>query len=264
MNLNEKQQKLLGITPEKQKILDVLAAEISLNVSRVAKAADIPRTSAAFLLRHLETQGLVAKVKIGNHFEWKSKEAGDIARIFKSLIRQFSGRGETSHLSSGPLKVRYAEGENAILNEIKTTFQKHGGHRLYLIQCAHSAAFQARKLEDPKFRDFVFAIHVFTKKFKVVSEAVAPESVLKIFNTLKKEERESHFGRPMITYFIPEHLLSFESDIILAGKTIMILDYQSMRGLILENELINKIFMNMFELMKFHSRKINLNDYLKR
>lgn len=264
MHFTEQQQKLLGLTPEKQRILDVLAVESSVNVSRVAKAASIPRTSASFLLRQLGERGLVERIKIGNHLEWRMREGRALAKILKDLAgRCFSKNNFFDSLQGASFAAQYAQGKTEMLAVIDTFFKKNGGKRIFLIQSAHSAEFAAKELKQEMFRDFVFSLHIFIKKFKVVSEVIAPESILKIIGTLSKEERESHFGRPIITYLVPDFVLHFDSDIMLAGKQVALLNYKEMSALTMEGESISAIFMSLFELLKMNSRKINLDEFIR-
>ena len=73
----------------------------------------------------------------------------------------------------------------------------------------------------------------------------------------------SHLGRPMINYLIADEFVDFKADIIMHQDTTMIWNYEEERVIVIKNKLLTQIFMNLFELIKVHSKKIDLNEYIK-
>lgn len=62
---------LLNLSADEGKIIQQLRARASVTVSNLAREIAIPRTTTHFLLKNLQRRGLLQRVTVGKHGEWK-------------------------------------------------------------------------------------------------------------------------------------------------------------------------------------------------
>ena len=71
-------------------------------------------------------------------------------------------------------------------------------------------------------------------------------------------------NRLVIGYVAPNSLLDFDLDILIFKKMVVMINFEKKLVLRIKNEEIYSVILNLFEALKIVSRKIDLNDYIKR
>ncbi len=247
--ISAKEKKLLDLSVEEMKILRVLSTSATLNVSNIAKASDVPRTTVYFLLQKLQKRGLVDRVKIRGHFEWKSLETtvSPLTRIKKDTVTNIESL-VTSYDGIDAIKFIYLK----ILEHAKS-------ERLYFIQGNEQAKPSISKID----KKFLFNFHQAVKKYGVIVEGVAGEKILSIFKTLSADELASHGDRRVIIHLMPDSIMdTVLVDIIVIKDTVFVVDLSKEKIIEIEFKPFAQTVKAIINYLKIHVRKTDLNAYI--
>ena len=260
MKLDYKSKKILNLGSKEAAILDVLKVVNSAKVTLIAQKTLIPRTTVEFLLKNLQKRGFVDKIKIANHYEWQKISDDNLAGQFRYLINNLDFYSEViGKIEDKSLVIDVFRGEKKIIEVAKQILKFKIHERVYYIQSAFSAQYQIAHFAEEFYLNFQAEL----KKSGIIMEVIAAEGILPYFKQLSKKGLESHLGRPIITYLVPDQYVNFEADIIIHQNKVIIINYEDESISIVKNKLVAVIMMNLFELIKVHSRKIDLNEYIK-
>jgi len=252
--------KILGLSAKEIAIIKRLKQTNSLKVTNLARLTRIPRTSVEFLLKKLNKRGLVEKVKIRNHYEWQKVDDAILATKFRQLINNLDFYSEViGKIEDKSIIIEVFRSKAKIIEAATKILKFNPAYRVYYIQCAASAKYQMEKF--PK--QFVLEFHRKLKKSGIIMEVITAESILPYFNSLSKKELQSHLGRPLITYLVPDQFVDFGADIIIHKNLIIILNYDDESVIYIKNKLFASIFANLFELIQSYSKKYDLNEYMR-
>jgi len=252
--------KILNLANNELIVLQVLKGMPHAKVTLLAKKTKLPRTTVAFLLHNLQKRGLVKQIKIANHKEWQLTEDENLALQFRKLINNLEMYSEViGKIEDKSLIIDVFRGEKRIIEAAKQILKFKIHERVYYIQSTSSARYQIAHFAEDFYIDFQTKL----KKSGIVMEVIAAEGILPYFNKLSKKGLESHLGRPIISYLVPDMYVDFDADILLHQNNVMIINYKDESIIRIKNKLIAVIMMNLFELIKIHSRKIDLNEYIK-
>lgn len=253
--------KLLGISEKQEAILNCLEKNNSLKVSVIARLAKIPRTSVAFLLKKLRQRGFVKKIKIGHHYEWQWLDIGEFKSQLQSALNFFgvNKREVLGLVIDKKISVEIHRGLAKTKESYKKILNVGRNDRVYAIQGLKSAQAHLQKIEKEYFFDF----HKILKKKRIIMEVVSGKSILNLFHNLSQKELESHFGRLIIAYFVPDSFVDTEIDIIMFGDDILFIDLKEEISLHIKNQFIAAAFKNLFISLKEKAIKIDLNFFIK-
>lgn len=252
--------KILNLSSKEAKILNYLKSNQTTTVTSLAKLTKIPRTSVEFYLKNHKKRGLVEKVKIKNHFEWQKVDDLCLASKFRGLINNLDYYSEIiGKIEDKSIIIEVFRSQKKIIEAATKILKFNPAHRVFYIQCADSPKYQISKI--PK--QFVFEFHHKLKKSGIIMEVIAAQAILPYFKKLSKKELESHLGRPMINYLVPNEFVDFGADVIMHKDLIIILNYSDESVIFIKNKLIANIFTKLFELIQSFSQKFDLNKYIQ-
>lgn len=260
MKLDFKSKEILGLSAKEVIIINALTKSTSAKVTVIAQKTAIPRTTVEFLLKNLWRKGLVDKIKIANHYEWQKVNDQELAVKFRHLINNLDFYSEViGKIEDKSLIIEVFQGENKILEAAGKILKFKTHERVYYIQSTTSAQYQTAHFAEEFYTNFQTKL----KKSGIIMEVIAAEGILAYFDKLSKKGLESHLGRPIVSYLVPNQYVDFEADIIIHQNNVMIFNYKNESIILIKNNLISAIMMNFFELIMAHSRKVDLNEYIK-
>jgi predicted transcriptional regulator len=260
MKFDHKSKEILGISAKEADILGTFADNSSAKVTFISQKTNIPRTTVEFLLKKLAKKGLVAKIKIANHYEWQKVNDTELAVKFRHLINNLDIYSEViGKIEDKSLIIEVFQGEKKIIEAAEKILKFKTHERVYYIQSTTSAQYQTAHFAEQFYTNFQNKL----KKSGIIMEVIAAEGILAYFDKLSKKGLESHLGRPIVSYLVPNQYVDFEADIIIHQNNVMIFNYKNESIVLMKNNLISAIMMNFFELIMAHSRKVDLNEYIK-
>lgn len=249
MIIKKENLNFLGINTKENKIINRLEEKSPAKVTDIAKNINTPRTTVYFLLNKLEDREIVEKIKIANHYEWQLISNLDFSQKLEKILK-LSGKSKDVEIHSGQDKI--IEAYEQILNFNKT-------NRIYTIQGNKSAKHAIERINKQKLYD----IHQKTKKDKIIIEGIIGQSSLKLFKQMSSSDLQSHFGRPVIAYVVPDKYVDFDVDIIIHKNTVMLINFKNETVIINKEGFLTDLIKSLYSLMIDQSDKIDLNKYIK-
>ena len=243
--MNIKFQKLLDLSSSEVKILRGMGDKVSVTPSNLAVSIGIPRTTISFLLGKLAKRGMVERIFVKNHREWKLyyENISKLESLFTtdnlSLISQVKGIKGIERLCLKMLELRTAE-------------------RIYYIQGSGSSTYALAKLDE----NFWCRFHEQVKKKKIILDGIAAESILDTFNGLSKAQLVSHKERMVIAYLLPDSMLKIPIDLFIFRDCLLVVDYKEEIGVSIKQKNIIRTLNLFIEMAKNFGRKMNLNEYI--
>jgi len=260
MKFTQNNFKTLNISAKEAKILKTLAPLNSAQITNLANETKIPRTSVEFYLKKLNKRGLVEKIKIKNHNEWRKTDDQKLLSQFRDIINNLDFYSEVvGKIEDKSIVIEIFRSNKKIIEAVSKLLKLNPAYRIYYIQCANSPKYQLTKI--PK--EFVFEFHKKLKKSGIIMDVIAAESILPFFNKLSVKELKSHLDRKMVNYLITDEYIDFDADIIMHNDLIIILNYHDESVIFIKNKLISNIFSSLFEFMQNFAKKIDLNKHIK-
>jgi hypothetical protein len=258
MDLSFPNHAFLDMTSQEAHVFKALQQIKRENVSVIARRAHLPRTTAGFLLRKLRDRGLVESLRVRNHQEWQLCSQVEIADRLKSVMQ--------SLLSVSPMGIVAIEGltievfrSDQNMETLASRILMFGKRdRVYYIQSLDSAKYQMKKMNKEFLKQYHYAI----KEKKLIMETIASQRILNLFEDLSFSELAGHHGRFIVAYFVPDQFVDFPADILIYRDTVIIVDYAQEMMVSIKNTLIASIFLNLFELIKLHAKRVDLNAHI--
>jgi len=252
--------KFLGLGQKEYIILEVLKASNSLRPVDIARKTGISRTTVNFLLKKLQSRGILIRNKIKNHYEWLIIENLQIQRRIESLykflnITPFKG---TIYLPQD-IGIEVYKGKKRVLKAYENILKIGTNKRIFSIQGNKSAAAALKDL--PKF--YINYLQSGYRKHKIILDGIIGESSLNYIKNLKPKDLKIYENRLVVAYVIDDSFMDFDMDILIFEKTVVLVNYEKNLVVIIKNDEIRKVIMNMMEVMKTIARKIDLNKIIK-
>ncbi len=236
----------LGLTKKEHVILDVLRSfALAQTETKIAEAAELPRTTVAFLLRKLEKRKLAERVRSHNRFQWKYRKHLDIFEVTEKTTRSI---------------MFVKKGMYEISREMLRILDLPPSHRLLAIQGAGISQSLMKKIDYK----FLLAFHEQLKKRHIIIEGVIAESVLKLFDKMTEGQLASHLDRMTVVYVLPDELINFPLDVFIVKDYVVLVDYETERFVRIDDEALLQAFSSLFYLAEQFGKKIDLNDYIRK
>jgi len=95
------QLRFLGLSDKEVRVFTALSTFGQMNVSKTAKRAGLPRTTVDYILKGLAEQGLIARERVGGHYEYvvKSEEVANKLDWIEQRLRPKTCPGEEAQQS---------------------------------------------------------------------------------------------------------------------------------------------------------------------
>lgn len=258
---NKEAIKLLALSKKEDKILAFLAGIPHSKVTDIALETKMPRTTVHFLLKKLSKRGLVERIAVNGHYEWKFLSKTEFSKKLRKLLSGFESKTDIlGGIEGQGVGVEVYSGKERIKEIYKNILKVGSNERVYIIQGNKSAKRALEKIEKEYFFDF----HKAFKKKDVIMEGVIGESTLDLFKKLTIKELESHADRLIITHIVPDQFVNFDIDIIIYGNYVFITNLEEENTIFIKNISITQALKSLLAFMQANSRKIDLNAYIKK
>ena len=260
MEKSKKDLKILGLKDKEKIIIQTLKDFGRLRPTDLAEKTGVKRTTVNFLLPKLLKQGLINKVKIKGHYEWLINNDDKINKLISNLYGYFMTEDIAKMIHLPPdIGVEILKGKNNILLAYEKVLETGYNSRVFAIQ-GNKSALAAKNLE----KSYLSNIQNKFRQYKIIIEGVIGEKSLSYFKDLSPELLKIYENRLVIGYVAPDSLVDFDLDILIFKKMVVMINFEKKLVLRIKNEAIYSVVLNLFEALKMVSKKIDLNDYIKK
>ncbi len=253
-------KRIMGLKNKDFDVLQCLKSGQGYKVSQIARLIKQPRTTVGFSLNQLKRRGLVAKVRINNHYEWQKMATNNLeSKFLKSWMWLAPDLLSNRTLLDHQIKIEFYRGIDSIKEIYKKILNISQNERVYTIQGLKSAACAHAKISP----DYYFEFHQQFKNKRVILECVSGFGVLKLFEQLSQKELRSHYGRLVIAYLVPDELVEHDFDVAIFEDNVMIINVNEAIAILVKNSSIANLFKTIFSNLQDRAKKIDLNGYIK-
>ncbi|HEY4507984.1 MAG TPA: hypothetical protein VJJ47_03865 [Candidatus Paceibacterota bacterium] len=240
-------EKTLRLTAAERAALATLSrAPRGLLVSPLARAADLPRTTALATLRRLACRGFATRGQ-GYRAPWRLVSTAEAAARLHRIA-------DGGLLSTGEARVTSRRGLAGVLDLTREVSSLPVGTRIFAVQGRDVG--RSLKLLP---KDFLADYHAALKRRKIVMEGVAGRSELAALEKLDRESLESHWGRPTVVHVVPDALLPAHVDYLFLPDVALVIDWQSVEAFRIEGRPVAAALRAWLDLLVHSGEKIDLN-----
>lgn len=249
----------LELQPEEIKILQVLTEGETLTPTEISLQTRVKRTTVNFLLNKLLERGIIKKTKVIGHFEWQLADDNHLAEKINSLYGFFNLTLSKALINLPDIGVEIFKSQKAIEDAYYQSLKINKNNRVYAIQGNKSIRAQ-KSLNQTYLND----IQKQLKQKKIIIEGIVGKKSLEYFDNLPLYLLKNYENRLTVAYLINDELVDFDLDILILDKEVLLINYEKKLTVKIKNGSIRLAIKALYETMKFSSRKIDLNSYLKK
>lgn len=257
---NKKPLYFLDFDDNVNKVFEIIKKNGSIRPTDIAKKTGVKRTSVNYILLKLKGRGIVEKIKLAGHYEWKKSNNRKIENQIDSLY-EFLGVSFSDKTISvpGDMGVMVAKGKSNVLNEYLKLLEEDKNRRIFAIQGNKSV------MASESFGNFNLSIiQRKIKKNKIIIEGILGESTLDYLKTIDKNLLNEYRNRLVVPYIIDDNFIDFDMDIFISKDRVMMINFEKSLAVVIKNENIYTAILNMFKVMRLTSKKIDLNAYIEK
>lgn len=251
MHLDKEEIRLLNLNQNESALLNVLEKEKDgLSIQDLSKKLKTPRTSLYWPIQGLQSRGLVTYVLKGKRKNWLSK-LGD------SRLRQKIGSLES--ISS---QVRIFEGRDQLKDLYKAVFSLHAEERVVIIEGSKAALSIAEKGGI----SFMVEWHTTVLEKKLIIESIfALSTHKKLKEGIIKADIVKSLARLhlWVGYLVPDRWIDTDSAILIFRDSLILADWQTERGVLINNREIVSLTANLVEIYKENGEKIDIVSLMR-
>ncbi len=270
MVFSKQQIKVLGLKNNEVKILEAL--NVSLNITELAEATKLPRTSLNFMLLKLKKRGFVESHDVGKRKRWQRLGDEKLEQLMKSLyVSNTTTKDVHEKLylkKSENTELVIYRGMKNLIHMYKRMIELHKYERLYFIQPNQAADLVLKKFP---FKDLI-EINKTILKNKIIVEAILHDNAIPFYIEALKRHKKTHGevqeifqsfnGRLADTTYVPKEFLDFNAEVVMMGDTVFLLNWKEEVAAEIKNQDIVGIFRKMFEAIKMYGSKVDQNPVI--
>lgn len=258
---SRKEAVFLGLSDKDQSVLRCLSEKKTETVTGIAGVIGMPRTTVEFLLRGLNERGFVERVRVKGHKEWRRVKIEKLTQRVRDVLRGLEKVGKIAgSIESRDIGIEVYMGLSNIKKVYERMLTLSRGGRVYVLQGNRSVELQLKKID----KQYLFGFHQRIKKRRIVIEGIIGESALQLFDKMENDELESHAGRLVVAYVVPDDFVDFDIDVILLREVVLLVDMVSEHVVVIRNQSIVGVLHSMFEAVQEQARSVNLNEYIQK
>jgi hypothetical protein len=261
MKLDQKQLKLLGLSPKEVRVLDALREGKSTPVT-ISSHTKVSRPAIYEILDRLHTRGLVkSNIRHGKKY-WSQAKDQDIDRSLyetkKALFDFQEGREEVHGLSDSTVVVH--RGGDAIRTVLRSILKENKDQRLYGIQ-GDTVIIGWNKVFGVEGTN---ELNRFIKKNRIITEAILPFGWFERQTKLMGKQWAKDFeGRMAVTNEIDEEYFQHAGQIWMFKDSLYLVAMNEEVVIEVRNSDIQKLILAMFHYVQNNSRKFDVNERLR-
>lgn len=261
MKLSPQSQKLLALTVNEKQVLSHLPEDESMGVSDIARCAGLPRTTVGVTLRALKKRGLAARRKVQNHYEWQGAVPQDMRqRIFQLLSQTQTADDFVGAIESNDLSVEVYQGREQVIEAYKRAVRLSRGNRVRVLQTDKNAALVRSTLGVAQFR----GQHQKLKEKKIVMETLNGEYIFELFENSSTADLQSHFGRPTVSYIVPDEYVTGDVDIVVMKNLALLVNVSTEKVTLVRSRAIKEALDKLITAAENDGWKVDLNAHIRR
>ncbi|OGI83876.1 hypothetical protein A2997_00440 [Candidatus Nomurabacteria bacterium RIFCSPLOWO2_01_FULL_36_10b] len=255
-----KDLKILGLSASENEILKALQKK-PYSPSFLAEIIKLPRTTVTFLLNKLKERGLIEKSKVGKRFFYKTVAKTELSYILRKISNHLDPNAALFEITVGKRQseIEIYKGKEKMKEAFHKVLKVNRGNRVYGLQGNKSIEKSLNKIEW----DFIYKYHNTLKKKGIIMEGISGENSLKMFEGMSNKQLKSHLERLTVIYLAPDEFFDFDLDILVFQNIVMMINYDEETILLIKDSKIQETMQKIIAFMETHSRKIDLNTYLR-
>jgi len=267
--ISEEELAIFGLTSAEAKIALGLIELGPTGVSKLSRETRLPHTTVHSAVRRLREQGLVRRVSKGYRSVWKVVRVESIRKKLNIALKPLEGDVTRETLGES-LGVKVPEtteffvfrGIDSLLRVYQWFFLNHRNDCVCGIQTAHSSESIYKKLNY----ETVAQLNDAVKTNKIIMDAILPESIMSFYRQNVAQNRRlasSIEGRTTSVHLIPDKLLSFNADMVIARDTAFLANWEEETLILIKNPDFITLLQNMFEFLKQAGTPFDQNAYMR-
>lgn len=250
--------KLLGLAKKELLVLEMLSKCKSSRTSALARSLALPRTSVHDVLSDLKDRGLVERIKIKNHKEWRMISEDEAGKLLQRAATFLLPKKEVESILDTEVGVEIYRGNEGVVRAYEKMLSVGRGNRIYGLQGNKSATSLLKKVEISKF----FPFHRELKRKGIILDVIVGPRVLELLDKMSEESLRSHLGRMMVTHLVPDKLMDLDIDILLFNNVAIIVHPDKERALVIRNYPILEALRALLLSLREEGKKIDINAYI--
>ncbi len=251
----------IGCSAKEASVFLVLLEKGAMTATELGRALAMPRTSALVILESLKEKGFAVRIKVGGHFEW---EAGDLDDLEASADERYSSFRDSlpalrelakAQTFGKKFAVRILNGATGLMKAYYRLLDIPKGERIYIFEGKSSILAKLNIKEENviKWQDAF-------KQSGIVMEVIYSEHTLaEIRDKKSKKFWQTHVGRLIIGYALPNAVMDFPSDIAVLPNTIILFIPKQETAIIIDSTELAESLRKLFEGLKLLGKKVDLN-----
>jgi hypothetical protein len=246
-----------------------LIATRPYNISRLARATRIPRTTLYTAIASLKKRGMAKTRASGRSTMVSAADNEELADLLTSSAALFQKEGTIRTAIKVPTGestgFTLVHGKQAMVRIWEDLAAVKNG-RIYCIQPTRSARSFITQFPPGTF----IPINQKIKQNHVIMDTILKEDCFPMYlslyegNTeLQKKIIDSFIGRIADTTIVHNEFLNNNADLLIAGDAAYLLCWPQEVGIKIENAHMVEFLMELFKLAKGYGKKLDLNEYMR-
>jgi len=260
--------KILGLSDNEIKILDVLDSEKS--IQDIARDTSLSRTGINYLVSILLKRGLIEYVKKGKRKNYIAIDNNKISELFKKALDEIGiinkERKGARIITSPKDEFVIHVGAKEIVPAYTRIAYENRNERIRAIQHHRSWSELVNKITKKQLVDFNESI----KANHLIIDGMLNESAYKEYekeiksNPSKNEEAIKSLEGRMADYTLfPDNIFNYDTEIWLFKNTALIINWKEEVAIEITNTNMAGFLQDMFEYVKSGGSKLNHNEKIK-
>lgn len=212
---------------------------------KISKSTGIPRPTVYFTLERLELRGLVKRIQNKKKINW---------------ILTNKNVEEVSDQPTEYKKIKIYDTPELIVDFLHKFITKNT-QRFKFFNGDHNVPYWNKYIDTPE----IVKLNNSIRDNNLVSEVISSDLFLKENERiLGKEWTESFVDKPTEYHLLNQKYTNFNSQILLRGEKIFLINMSKPIVIEIDDSEIHKCISSMFEFIKDHTKKLNLNEVVNK
>lgn len=250
----------LELDSNDRNIIEAIKNSKTIRPIDIARKTGVKRTSVNYILQKLKKRGIIERLKVNGHYEWKKSENKKLENRIESLY-EFLGVSFSDKMINlpGDIGVEIFKGKENMLKIYEDFLNNVKEDRIFFIQGNKSVrgSEMLGELNIAKFQNKI-------KKNKIIMEGILGESSIQYLQTQGNKILNSYRNRLVVAHVVNDSFIDFDMDIIIFKKKVMMINFEKNLVMVIKNEHVYTAIINLFRVMKFAAKKIDLNAYIEK
>lgn len=246
----------LGLSDNEKEIIEVLKKQDSLRPIEIARSCPVSRTTINYNLKKLAERGIVQRVEIEGHSEWKAVDTKQIENKIDLLYDFFADVDRQYTKTTLPQKagITGSAGIEALKDAYEESTSLNKGQRVYIIE-GNNLENQIENFGN----DYLIELQKKYQDSGVILEGVVGKSTLESFKNLKPELLQQYKNRLTVVYVVDDKFIDFDMHIIIYPTKVKFINHEQKLVLDVDNDFFRQSMMGCYKAMKAIGDKVLVN-----